>query len=306
MQMNPVMRAALLVSVAAMSIAAEGGGGGSAPKAPSLSAPDYDPAAEYQRGMEALKAERYADAKKAFLKVYPDASRDANMNLVLGITLMRLDDFKGARKYLEKAVKYDSKLVIAHEQLGITYAKLGERAKAEAEVATLRQLQAACGTSCPDADLLSRAISSLTEALGQPQAAIAAPGELLFASTESGDSFYLDAVSLIHERRYVEALESLAKAKAVFGAHPDILTYIGFANRKLGRFAIAEDYYRQALAVAPTHKGATEYFGELMVERGDLTGARAMLARLERICTFGCAEADELRQWIREKREPAT
>ncbi len=207
MQTNPVVRAALLVSVAAMSIAAEGGGGGSAPKAPSLSAPDYDPAAEYQLGMEALKAERYADAKKSFLKVYPDASRDASMNVVLGITLMRLDDFKGARKYLEKAVKYDKKLVIAHEQLGITYAKLGERAKAEAEVETLKQLQSACGTSCPDADLLSRAISALTEALGQPQAAIAVPGELLFASTESGDTFYLDAVSLIHERRYVEALE---------------------------------------------------------------------------------------------------
>ena len=306
MQMNPVMRAALLFSVAAISIAADMGGSGSAPSPPSMTAPDYDPAAEYQRGMDALKAERYADAKKSFLKVYPDASRDASMNLVLGITLMRLDDFKGARKYLEKAVKYDGKLVIAHEQLGITYAKLGERAKAEAEVATLKQLQAACGSSCPDADMLSRAISSLTEALGQPQAAIAAPGELLFASTESGDTFYLDAVSLIHERRYVEALDSLAKAKSVFGAHPDILTYLGFANRKLGRFRIAEDYYRQALAVAPTHKGATEYYGELMVERGDLHGARAMLARLERICTFGCAEADELRQWIREKRGSAT
>ena len=306
MQMNLAVRAALLVTIAVVSSAADMGGGGSAPKAPSISAPDYDPAAEYQRGMEALKANRYADAKKSFLKIYPEAGRDANLNLVLGITLMRLEDYKGARKYLEKSVKYDAKLVIAHEQLGITYAKLGERAKAEAEVAALKQLQAACGTTCPDADMLSRAISSLTDVLGAPQAAIAEPGELLFASTESGDTAYLDAVALIHERRYVEALDSLAKAKAVFGAHPDILTYIGFANRKLGRFAVAEDYYRQALAVAPNHKGATEYYGELMVERGNLKGARAMLARLDRICTFGCAEADELRQWIRDKRGSAT
>ncbi|MDP8914597.1 MAG: hypothetical protein M3N39_13615, partial [Pseudomonadota bacterium] len=57
-------------------------------------------------------------------------------------------------------------------------------------------------------------------------------------------------------------------------------------------------YYRQALKVAPDHKGATEYFGELMVERGDRAGAQKMLAKLERICTFGCAEADELRLWI--------
>ena len=40
---------------------------------------------------------------------------------------------------------------------------------------------------------------------------------------------------------------SSARATA-FGAHPDILTYLGFANRKLGRFDVAEDYYRQALA----------------------------------------------------------
>jgi hypothetical protein len=43
-----------------------------------------------------------------------------------------------------------------------------------------------------------------------------------------------------------------------------------------------------------------------MVERGNLTGAKAMLAKLDRMCTFGCAEADELRQWIKEKRAPST
>jgi hypothetical protein len=35
-----------------------------------------------------------------------------------------------------------------------------------------------------------------------------------------------------------------------------------------------------------------------MVERGDLAGAQRMLAKLERVCRFGCAEADELRRWI--------
>jgi hypothetical protein len=39
-----------------------------------------------------------------------------------------------------------------------------------------------------------------------------------------------------------------------------------------------------------------------MVERGDMIGAKQMLAKLDKICTFGCAEAEELRQWIREKR----
>jgi tetratricopeptide (TPR) repeat protein len=129
-------------------------------------------------------------------------------------------------------------------------------------------------------------------------------GELLFASTGEADTAYLEAVSLIHEHRYADAIVSLQKARDVFGAHPDILTYLGFANRKLGHYEVAEDYYRQALTAAPQHRGATEYYGELLVERHNLKGARAMLARLDEICTFGCAEADELRQWIKDGHAP--
>ena len=296
------LRAALLLT--AVPILAAADSGGSMSSMPSVSAPSFDPAAEYQRGLEALKTHRYADAKKSFLKVYDVASKDPKMNEVLGMALMGLNDFKGAQKYLEKAVKIDSKSVLGHEQLGITYAKLGQREKAEAELATLRQLQAACATSCADSDALTQAISSISGALGQPAAMITGPGELLFASTGEADTAYLEAVSLIHEHRYADAIVSLEKAKSVFGAHPDILTYLGFANRKLGRYEVAEDYYRQALAAAPTHKGATEYYGELLVERHNLTGARTMLARLDNICTFGCAEADELRQWIRDGHSP--
>ena len=73
----------------------------------------------------------------------------------------------------------------------------------------------------------------------------------------------------INEHRYQEAIDELQRAKATFGAHPDVLTYLGFASRKLHCYDVAEAYYRQALAVAPNHKGATEYYGELMVERGD-------------------------------------
>ena len=54
-----------------------------------------------------------------------------------------------------------------------------------------------------------------------------------------------------------------------------MLTYLGFANRKLGHYDLAESYYRQALAAAPNHKGATEYYGEMMIERGDMAGREA-------------------------------
>ncbi|KPF77092.1 hypothetical protein IP88_06325 [alpha proteobacterium AAP81b] len=127
---------------------------------------------------------------------------------------------------------------------------------------------------------------------------------MLLAASDFGDGQYLAAVALINERRYDEAIAALQAARGVFGPHPDILTYLGFANRKLGRFAIAEGYYRAALAAAPGHRGATEYFGELMVERGDLAGARRMLATLDGQCRFGCTEAEELRAWIVAGRSP--
>ena len=296
------VRAALLFSIAPFLGAFDMNR--STPTAPSVSAPEYDPTAEYQRGMDALKAQRYEDAKKSFMKVYPDASSDPIMNVVVGITMMGLNDYKGAQKYLERAVKIDKNSIVGHEQLGVTYAKLGLRDKAEAELTTLKQLQATCGTSCPDADTLTQAIASISGALGEPQAMIAGPGELLFASTGEADTAYLDAVGLINEHRYADAILALQKAKSAFGPHPDILTYLGFANRKLGRYDVAEGYYRAALAAAPNHKGATEYYGELLVERHEMNAARGMLARLDSICTFGCAEADELRQWIKDGHGP--
>lgn len=284
-----------------------GGGGGGGGSMPSSSAPSYDPAEEYRKGVEALKAKQYGEAKASFRKVLSVAPRDATTNLLAGLADAGLNDLKGAQKHYEKAVKADGTLIAAHQELAITYAKLGQMDKAQAELAALQKLDQACAGTCKDAQTLKSAIATVQAALGAPtQAALRTDPPLLFASAEAGDHAYLDAVGLINEGKYEQAIVSLDQAKAAFGAHPDILTYLGFANRKLGRYAAAEDYYRQALAAAPKHKGATEYYGELMVERGNIAGARAMLAKLDNWCTFGCAEADELRRWIEAKGKPAS
>lgn len=120
----------------------------------------------------------------------------------------------------------------------------------------------------------------------------------------TGEAAYTQAVSLINEKRYDEALASLAGAAAVFGPQPDILAYQGYAWRKKGDLAKAESFYRQALAIAPDHIGATEYYGELKVARGDIAGAKVMLARLDQLCAFGCPDQEELRRWIELGHEP--
>jgi tetratricopeptide (TPR) repeat protein len=272
-----------------------------------MSAPQFDAAAEYRSGIEALQASRFADAKRSFAHVLEVAPRDANTNYLAGLADAGLNDLKNASKHYEKAVKADKDMVLAHRELAITYAKLGERPKAEAELAALTQLNTACAGSCAKAADLGAAITAVQAALAAaPSARLETQPSLLFASASGGDRSYLEAVALINEGRYEDAIASLQAARTTFGLHPDILTYLGFANRKLGRYEIAESYYRQALAAAPNHKGATEYYGELMVERGDLAGAGAMLAKLDNICDFGCAEADELRRWIDAGHSPAS
>ena len=280
-------------------LAAGGGGGGGGGSMPSCSAPQYDVAVEYRAGVEARKAQDWNKAEKAFRRVLSVAPRDANSNYLLGLSKLGRADYKGARSYLEKAVKYNPDLVSAHEQLGISLAKLGEVAKATEQLAWLTARASSCGAGCAEATALQNAMAAVQAAIdGGKQVRLGVPSLRAFASAQAGDSAYLDAVALINERRFDDAIVSLDSAGRVFGPHPDILTYLGFAHRKLARYDAAEAYYRSALAIAPEHRGATEYYGEMMLERGDLAGAERMLARLEAQCTFGCAEADELRRWI--------
>lgn len=290
---------ALGASSAALSSGGGGGGGGGGGMAPSASGSQYDAAAEYRKGMEALQAQHYQDAKKAFEHVLTVAPDDANTNFLAGLSAAGLGDLKTARRFYEHAVRSDKDLVQAHQELGITYAKTGEKAKAQAELDRLNAMQTKCNSTCAKAADIGKAIQALTAAMASaPQARLETQPGLLFRSAAGGDRAYLEAVSLINEHRYEEAIASLEAAKAAFGPHPDILTYLGFANRKLGRYEIAVRYYKAALAAAPGHRGATEYYGELMVERGNKAGAEKMLASLDSTCTFGCAEADELRRWI--------
>ena len=57
-------------------------------------------------------------------------------------------------------------------------------------------------------------------------------------------------------------------------------------------------FYSKALEFNPEHKGALEYQGELFVEIGDLTRARANAAKLAKLCPQGCEEREDLDQAI--------
>ncbi|HEX4742352.1 MAG TPA: tetratricopeptide repeat protein [Caulobacteraceae bacterium] len=320
---------ALILLLTPMSAAASGGGGlGGGALPPSISAPSYDPAAEYQRGLAALKDGKFKDAERSFGNALSVDPKNPDTLFMLGMARAGRGDEKGAAKAYDKSLSIDPQQVPARREYAVALAKLGQTDKAQAQLAMLQQKAASCAGSCPQAAELTAALTAAQAAMTPPSAASSsvpaaatapqsatpdapAPStgappnptppktlSLLLTDPTSGDGSYVDAVRLINLHRYHDALDSLAKARVAFGPHPDVLTYTGYAWRKLGDYARAEAYYREALAIAPTHVGATEYYGELMVERGDLAGARRMLARIEAVCTFGCVESEDLRRWI--------
>lgn len=283
--------------------AGSGGSGSSAP--PSQSA--YDPTIDYQKGADAFASGKYDEAAKAFKKVVSAVPKNPQANYLLGASYMAQGDFSRAVKPLEAAVRYDEKMVDARRDLGIAQAKLGKADKADEQLGALKAMQEGCAGTCADSAKLADAVAKLEAAVAAgPQARSAVEPEVRLASAATLDATYVAAVGLINEHRYEAAIAKLDAALWAAGPHPDVLTYLGFANRKLKRYDAAESYYREALAIAPAHRGALEYYGELKLERGDVAGAKAHLATLEAICGFGCHEVDELRRWIAAGRSSAS
>lgn len=67
-----------------------------------------------------------------------------------------------------------------------------------------------------------------------------------------------------------------------------VLTYIGFATRKLGNVDDALPLYREALAVNPDYVVARAYLGEAFLTRGERDKARGELNEIAQRCGVTC------------------
>ena len=101
------------------------------------------------------------------------------------------------------------------------------------------------------------------------------------------------------KKLYNEALKYLYKANKENPADPDILNYLGFANRKVDNFKDAEIYYLMGLEIDPKHVGINEYLGELYVitKRHNLA-----IERLEVLSNCNCKEYQQLSDVIAGKK----
>lgn len=285
----------LMASLIAVSTSyANGGGGGGS--VPSASAPRINPVVKYQQGIDQLNAKQYKKAARSFRSVLSVSRKHAPAHYLLGLSYIGQENYKKARKSLAKAVKYDAGFIEAYGRLGYALNKLGDTDQALEQKNTLLEMQTKCG-DCANSEKINTAIEQIDSANDSAMQNFK-QGLNSFVGITAADASYLSAVGLINQGNYAGALIDLKHASFVFGPHPEILTYQGFANRKLGRLEQAFSFYQMALAVDPNHLGVNEYLGEYYVQIGELEKAQQQLEKLESLCPFGCEQAAELRRWI--------
>jgi cytochrome c-type biogenesis protein CcmH/NrfG len=108
---------------------------------------------------------------------------------------------------------------------------------------------------------------------------------------------------LIKNEKYQQAITGLDKALRDDPDNADMLNLLAYSHRQLEHYAIALDFYQQALRIEPRHRGANEYLGELYLQIGQLDKAEERLAVLDKACFFGCDEFDDLEAEIAEYRK---
>jgi Flp pilus assembly protein TadD len=111
------------------------------------------------------------------------------------------------------------------------------------------------------------------------------------------------AEKLIREWKYAEAITHLEKVTRAEARNADAYNWMGYAHRKLNKLPEARVHYAKALEITPDHRGALKYQGEMFLMLDDLKAAEANLARLDKLCFFGCSEYTDLKKAIAEYRQ---
>lgn len=139
-----------------------------------------------------------------------------------------------------------------------------------AEGQTFSKDQGPASAACDGA---AKGSPAWTNCVGQPNVAMA-DEELFYAG-----------YWLAKNGQYEKALGYLTLARK---KDERVLTYIGFATRKLGHVDEALPLYRKALAVNPDYVVARAYMGEAFLTKHEPDKARAELAEIARRCGTSC------------------
>ena len=118
------------------------------------------------------------------------------------------------------------------------------------------------------------------------------------APIKSDPVWLTEARSSIKAEKYNQAIQQLQAANEKNSADWNNLFAYSLRKKQSPDLTGAEKYYQAALKIDPEHRSALEYYGELKLMNNDLPGAEAILARLNKVCTFGCEEYSDLKSAI--------
>jgi len=132
------------------------------------------------------------------------------------------------------------------------------------------------------------AVLLLLSIVGSSQAADTTP-------VKSDPIWLTEVRTSIKSEKYDQAIKQLQGANEISSADWNNLMGYSLRKKQPPDLAGAEKYYQAALKIDPNHRGALEYYGMLKLINNDLPGAEALLARLDKACTFGCEEYSDLK-----------
>jgi tetratricopeptide (TPR) repeat protein len=135
-------------------------------------------------------------------------------------------------------------------------------------------------------------------AFALPGTARAASGGGSWQTSVPSDPDVDKAKIAIKEKNWDKAVELLTKVASRDPRNAEIQNQLGYAERNRGNLAAAFKNYETALTLNPKHRGAHEYIGEAYLMTGNLPKAEEHLAKLDKLCYFGCGEYSDLKAAI--------
>jgi Flp pilus assembly protein TadD len=114
----------------------------------------------------------------------------------------------------------------------------------------------------------------------------------------SAPSWLVQAKQEIKSGKYEQAIQVLQSANQRDSADWNNLIGYSFRLKNPPDLVASETYYLAALKIEPAHRGALEYYGELLLMKNDLESAEKILARLDKACLFSCEEFRDLKKSI--------
>jgi tetratricopeptide (TPR) repeat protein len=97
-------------------------------------------------------------------------------------------------------------------------------------------------------------------------------------SSLDDDTLYTAARELAYDGQYDNAITLLNLISNQ--NDPKVLNYLGYANRKAGRFDVGMKYYQQALAIDANFILTRSYMGQALLEQGNVQAARTQLIEI--------------------------